>query len=135
MKKSLIIALAVVAGAVFNTAEAAGKKKKEKKNDKAKVEAVELKNAADSLSYSAGMVRTEGLVNYLEQSFNVDTAYMDDFVKGYNDAMAKGFSESNKAYFAGQQIAQMVSLRIFPFLKDEFEGRPDSLSEIGRAHV
>ena len=74
------------------------------------------------------MVRTEGLVNYLEQSFNVDTAYMDDFVKGYNDAMAKGFSESNKAYFAGQQIAQMVSLRIFPFLKDEFEGRPDSLS-------
>ena len=128
MKKSLIIALAVVAGAVFNTAEAAGKKKKDKKNDKAKVEAVELKNAADSLSYSAGMVRTEGLVNYLEQSFNVDTAYMDDFVKGYNDAMAKGFSESNKAYFAGQQIAQMVSLRIFPFLKDEFEGRPDSLS-------
>ena len=101
MKKSLIIALAIVAGAVFNTAEAAGKKKKEKKNDKAKVEAVELKNAADSLSYSAGMVRTEGLVNYLEQSFNVDTAYMDDFVKGYNDAMAKGFSESNKAYFAG----------------------------------
>ena len=128
MKKSLIIALAVVAGAVFNTAEAAGKKKKDKKNDKAKVEVVELKNAADSLSYSAGMVRTEGLVNYLEQSFNVDTAYMDDFVKGYNDAMAKGFSESNKAYFAGQQIAQMVSLRIFPFLKDEFEGRPDSLS-------
>lgn len=45
------------------------------------------------MSYSAGMVRTEGLVNYLEQSFNVDTAYMDDFVKGYNDAMAKGFSE------------------------------------------
>lgn len=57
-----------MAGAVFNTAEAAGKKKKDKKNDKAKVEAVELKNAADSLSYSAGMVRTEGLVNYLEQS-------------------------------------------------------------------
>lgn len=117
-----------MAGAVFNTAEAAGKKKKDKKDDKAKVEAVELKNAADSLSYSAGMVRTEGLVNYLEQSFNVDTAYMDDFVKGYNDAMAKGFSENNKAYFAGQQIAQMVSLRILPFLKDEFEGRPDSVS-------
>ena len=43
MKKSLIIVLAIVAGAVFNTAEAAGKKKKDKKNDKAKVEAVELK--------------------------------------------------------------------------------------------
>ena len=127
MKESLIIALAIVAGAVFNTANAADKKKKDKKDDKAKVEAVQLKTASDSLSYSAGMVRTNGLIPYLQQSFNVDTAYMDDFIKGYKHAMEKGFSEENKAYFAGEQIAQMVSLRMLPFLKSEFEGRKDSV--------
>lgn len=127
MKKSLIIALAIVAGAVFNTANAADKKKKDKKDDKAKVEAVQLKTASDSLSYSAGMVRTNGLIPYLQQSLNVDTAYMDDFIKGYKHAMKKGFSEENKAYFAGEQIAQMVSLRMLPFLKSEFEGRKDSV--------
>lgn len=127
MKKSLIIALAIMAGAVFNTANAADKKKKDKKDDKAKVEAVQLKTASDSLSYSAGMVRTNGLIPYLQQSFNVDTAYMDDFIKGYKHAMKKGFSEENKAYFAGEQIAQMVSLRMLPFLKSEFEGRKDSV--------
>ena len=126
MKKTLIIALALTAGAIFNPAEDNEKKKKDKAKDK--VEAVELKTAADSLSYSAGMVRTDGLVPYLQQSFGVDTAYMADFIRGFEDAMAKGFSDKNKAYFAGEQIAQMVSQRMLPFLRDEFAGRPDSVS-------
>lgn len=129
MIKPLIIALALVAGAIFNTADAAGKKKKDKKKDKASVETVALNTAADSLSYAAGMVRTDGLVQYLTQSLGVDTAYMADFIKGYEDAMAKGFDGRLKAYYAGEQIALMVSQRMLPFLKEEFAGRPDSVSE------
>lgn len=127
MNKTLIIALALTAGALFNTADAVGKKKKDKTKSKAKVETVELKTAADSLSYAVGMVRTDGLLPYLQQSLGVDTAYMADFINGYKDAMAKGFDDRNKAYYAGEQIAQMVSQRMLPFLKEEFAGRPDSL--------
>ena len=54
---------------------------------------------------------------------------MADFIRGYRDAMAKGFDESNKAYYAGEQIAMMVSQRMLPFLKDEFAGRKDSIDE------
>ena len=129
MIKPLMIALALVAGALFNTADAAGKKKKDKKRDKAPVEVVTLDNAADSLSYAAGMVRTDGLVPYLTQSLGVDTAYMADFIQGYEDAVAKGFDGKLKAYYAGEQIALMVSQRMLPFLKEEFAGRPDSINE------
>ena len=75
------------------------------------------------------MVRTDGLVPYLKQGFGVDTAYMADFIKGYEDAVARGIDEKTKAYFAGEQIALMVSQRMLPFLKDEFKGQSDSISE------
>ena len=127
MNKTLIIALAITAGALFNAADAAGKKKKDKTAGKADTAVIELKDASDSLSYASGMVRTEGLVPYLKQSFGVDTAYMADFIKGYEDAMAKGFGDKMKAYYAGEQIAQMVSQRMVPFLKEEFASRPDSI--------
>lgn len=66
---------------------------------------------------------------YLKQGFGVDTAYMADFIKGYEDAVARGIDEKTKAYFAGEQIALMVSQRMLPFLKDEFKGQSDSISE------
>ncbi len=129
MKRLYIIALAVMAGAVFNTVDAAAKDRNRTLNDNEQTAGVKLVTAADSLSYAAGMVRTEGLVPYLKQSFGVDTAYMADFIKGYEDAMAKGFDDRTKAYNAGLQIAQMVSERMLPFLKEEFAGRTDSVDE------
>lgn len=129
MSNKNIFTLAVMAGVFFSgiTVNAAGKGGKDGTDGKAKTGAVTLTTAADSLSYAAGMVRTEGLVPYLKQSFGVDTAYMADFIKGYEDAMAKGFDDRTKAYYAGEQIAQMVSQRMLPFLKEEFEGRSDSI--------
>lgn len=128
MNKTTVITLAVAAGVLFNVADAAGKKKKD--SDKAVAEAtVELKTPSDSLSYAAGMVRTEGLLPFLTQSFGVDTAYMADFIRGYQDAMGKGFGDEMKAYYAGEQIAQMMVQRILPVVKEEFAGRNDSINE------
>lgn len=126
-----IFTLAIMAGVIFSGADAAERKKKARQDDGAAAAGAvtALKTAADSLSYAAGMVRTDGLVPYLRQSLGVDTAYMADFVRGYEDAMAKGFDERTKAYYAGEQIAQMVSQRMLPFLKDEFAGRTDSINE------
>lgn len=129
MKRLHVIALAVMAGALFNGADAAAKKKKEKAVKQAETSVVELKTAADTLSYAAGMVRTDGLVPYLKQAYGVDTAYMADFIRGYKDALARGFGEKDKAYYAGEQIAQMVSTRMLPFLKTEFSAREDTVSD------
>lgn len=127
MNKFILTALAILVSASFNTAEAAKKKKKDKKAQVCC--AVSMKTAADTLSYSAGMVRTDGLVPYLKQSLGIDTAFMADFVKGYEDAMARGIDEKTKAYFAGEQIALMVSQRMLPMLKDEFKESVDSINE------
>ena len=73
MKKIILAALAILVSASFNTADAAAKKKKDKKavEEPAKISLI---TKSDSLSYSAGMVRTDGLVPYLKQGFGVDTA-------------------------------------------------------------
>lgn len=127
MNKLILTALAILVSASFNTAEAAKKKKKDKKAQACC--AVSMNTAADTLSYAAGMVRTDGLVPYLKQSLGIDTAFMADFVKGYEDAMARGIDEKTKAYFAGEQIALMVSQRMLPMLRDEFKESVDSINE------
>lgn len=93
MKKvTFIAALAVAAGLVSCTAQ----------SPKAN-----LKTDVDSLSYAIGMARTEGLTQYLTQQLKVDTAYMSDFVKGFNEGAGKT-SKKDIAYLAGLQIGQMV---------------------------
>ncbi len=120
MKKALFVALAIVASSFMTTAYAAKKKKKDKK-EPAKVETVVLSNASDSLSYAAGMSRTEGLMQYLKQSFGVEEKDMAEFVRGFNDVVSNGVTDSVKAYAAGQQIALMVDSRMLPYLKEEFK--------------
>lgn len=128
MKKSIVIALALlVAGASFSTAEA--KKKKKKEDPKAVVvkEPVVLTTGSDSLSYVAGMTLTEGLIPYLQNQLEVDTAYMADFVKGFNEALSLKSDPRQVARMAGMQIAQQVSGRMIENLKGEFTDTPDSI--------
>ena len=90
-------ALVLVAGASLFTASAASKKKVKKA-----ATLVELKSSADSLSYVAGMNATRGLIPYIQQSFQVDTAYMENFLRGYKDALAMGINPKTVAYSAGE---------------------------------
>ena len=73
-----------------------------------------LANSNDTLSYAAGMAQTNGLIPYLTSQMKVDTTYMADFIKGFNEAMEKGDNPSYNAYAAGIQIADMVKERMFP---------------------
>ena len=121
-------ALVLVAGASLFTAGAANKKDKAK-GKKVAAPAVVLGNASDSLSYAAGVSATRGLVPFIQQSYKVDTAYMADFIRGYEEAMAKASSPQGVAYMAGVQIAQLAAQRIIPSTKNEFKSSKDSISE------
>lgn len=66
-----------------------------------------LKTDIDSLSYATGMARTEGLQMYLQQS-GMNTAHMDEFLKGFNEGAAKT-TDKEAAYVMGMQIGQMVA--------------------------
>ena len=121
MKKYLMTALVLVASASLFTASAA-----KKKNVK-KFTPVVLATESDSLSYAAGVHATRGLIPFIQQSYKVDTAYMADFIRGYEEAIAKANTPQGTAYIVGMQIAQMVNQRILPGTREELKSAKDSI--------
>ena len=126
MKKTIILALALVAGASLFTATAAQKQKKTAVKKEVK-EPVRLVNGRDSVSYAAGMSVTTGLIPFLVQQQGVDTAYIADFVKGFQTVVNGGSDPKTKAYAAGMDIAKQVMERIVPDITKEFTDTPDSI--------
>lgn len=126
MRKIMILALALVASASLFTATAA-KKNTVKKEAVAKEEPVKLTNSSDSVSYAAGMSITNGLIPFLVQQQGVDTAYMADFVKGFQIVANGGSDPKMKAYAAGMDIAKQVMERMMPEITKEFQDSPDSI--------
>ena len=129
MRKSLVIALALVAGASLCHVDAAKKKKAVKvAQPECVAPAFKLVSGSDSLSYTAGMSSTMGLVEYLLQQ-KVDTALMADFVRGFNETVSKNSNDPReKAYLMGVTIAQQLQERMLPGLEKELEGTADSLT-------
>ena len=121
MKKYLMTALVLVASASLFTASAA------KKKTVKKVTPVVLATESDSLSYAAGVHATRGLIPFIQQSYKVDTAYMADFIRGYEEAIAKANTPQGTAYIVGMQIAQMVNQRILPGTREELKSAKDSI--------
>ena len=129
MKKTIFMALVMLASASLST-NAADKKKKNK--DKAEaVQTVEtpvqLVSISDSISYAAGLASTQGLITYLQRSLDLDTMYMADFKKGFYDAIERGTDPKYVAYNAGVQIASQVRKQILPQQQAAFEGTADSI--------
>ena len=104
MKKTMILALALVASASLFTATAAKKKVVKKTAAVAAPQPVQLKSSSDSVSYTAGMSLTNGLIPFLTQQQNVDTAYMADFVRGFQETINAGDDPKQKAFQAGMDI-------------------------------
>ena len=126
MKKVVILALALVAGASLYPVSAA-KKKDKKQPATPVVEPVRLTTSSDSVSYTAGMNATNGLLSYLIQQQGVDTAYMADFVRGFQEMVNSGADPKIRAYAAGLEIANQVRNRLLPDMVKEFTDSPDSI--------
>ena len=127
MKKTIIIALALVAGASFCTVDAK-KKKKDVKNEEATVLApVKLTSSADSVSYAAGMTLTNGLLPYLKQQHGIDSAGIAVFLKAFEETISAGETPEAKARVAGIEIANQVRSRMLPGISGEFKDTPDSI--------
>ncbi|MBR7031247.1 MAG: FKBP-type peptidyl-prolyl cis-trans isomerase [Prevotella sp.] len=126
MKKVIILALALVAGASLYPAEAAKKKDKIQAATPVVVP-VQLATSSDSVSYAAGMNATNGLLPYLIQQQGVDTAYIADFIRGFQEVAQAGADPKMKAYAAGLGIATQVRDRMLPDIVKEFTDSPDSI--------
>ena len=85
-----------------------------------------LMNDIDSLSYSMGVVHTQGLKDYLVNSLSVDTAYIDDFIKGLNEGANAGDSKQRNAYLVGISIGQQISGQTVKDINTEVFGEGSS---------
>ncbi len=106
-------------------------RRKNKKQQKA--ETVELgTNPMDTLSYALGMANTRGLAEYIISRMNVDTAYMAQFIEGFNATLTAEERKQQLAYSAGLQIRQQVEKQIIPALNQRIAGN-DSTEMVNRA--
>ena len=80
-----------------------------------------LKNDVDTLSYARGMAQTQGLKQYLAQ-MEIDTTYMDAFIKGLNEGANAGDDKKKAAYYMGIQIGQQISNRMVKGINHELFG-------------
>lgn len=109
MKKITLLAAAAVVAAGFASCG--------KSTPKA-----DLKNNVDSLSYAIGMAQTQGLKDYLVSNLGVDTAYIDEFIKGLNEGANAGDDKKKAAYYAGIQIGQQISNQMVRSINHELFG-------------
>lgn len=122
MRSIKIIALALMASAICYTAQADSKKNKKKAEVATVVKPeLSLQSFSDSVSYAAGRANAaNGLMPYLQQQLGVDTAYIDSFVAGLQEAMGKGDDKAFIAFKAGLQVADLIRQRMLPSLEKDF---------------
>ena len=115
-----------LAAGTYTTASA-GKKKDKKAVPTAQKQTVALVTPTDSVSYAAGYAATQGLLPYLQNQLHVDTMYLAEVVRGYQEAISKAHDPAYIAYAAGQRLAEQVNNQVYPGMNREFEGTADSL--------
>ena len=81
-----------------------------------------LNNDVDTMSCAIGMAQTMGLKDYLVERLGVDTAYMDDFIKGLNEGANAGDDKKQSAYYAGIQIGQQIGNQMVKGINREVFG-------------
>ncbi|MDE5561447.1 MAG: FKBP-type peptidyl-prolyl cis-trans isomerase [Bacteroidaceae bacterium] len=81
-----------------------------------------MKSDVDTLCYAIGMAQSRGLKDYLAMRMDVDTTYIDEFIKGLNDGANSGDDKKKQAYYAGLQIGQQVSTQMIGGLNYELFG-------------
>ena len=91
--------------------QAAGRKTKKK--DKAPVEVVDTVSI-DTFSYHFGRANTQGLRDYLVQRMGIDTTYIEDLIRGFQQTELSASDKRAKARLAGVEIRQQLEEQILP---------------------
>ncbi len=80
------------------------------------------KTSLDTLSYELGVANSQGVKMYIANQLGVDTAYMDEFYKGFATAAQANNDKKLAAYFAGVQIGQQVGTQVYAAANSELFG-------------
>ncbi len=93
-----------------------------------------LNDDIDTLSYALGMTQSDGFKMYLSERMGIDTAYIDEFLKGVTDGATAGDDKKKAAYYAGLQIGQQFGTQMLKGANQEIFGN-DSTKTISLKNV
>ena len=125
MKKLILFALCAC---ISLGAGAAKKKTGKKKKSKEPVEVVDTV-CVDTFSYHFGRANSNGLKSFLVQRMGVDTAYVADFLKGFEQTTLTEADKREKARLAGIEIRQQVEEQVYPGASKQVNDSTDILNK------
>lgn len=99
---------------------ATAKPKKKTKKSKATVAVVDTISASD-FSLHAGRANSQGLKPYLASRMEIDTTYMADFMKGFEQGQLTEADKREKARLAGIEIRRQVEEQMIPQLSKQMD--------------
>lgn len=67
-----------------------------------------LNDSVDSLAYNLGVAQSEGLKQYMTMQLGVDSAYMDDFIKGMKEGAVNEPDSKKEAYLEGLKVGKQI---------------------------
>ena len=67
-----------------------------------------LKDEVDTIAYDLGVAQSEGLKQYMTYQLGVDSAYIDEFIKGMKEGAVNDTDPKKEAYMKGLEIGQQV---------------------------
>lgn len=67
-----------------------------------------LKDGVDSLAYDCGVFQSEGLKQYVTMQLGIDSAYIDDFIKGMKEGALNEADPKKEAYLSGLAVGKDV---------------------------
>lgn len=82
----------------------------------------DLKTDVDSMSYAIGLAQSQYVRQAIEQGQVIDTAYIDEFVKGINEGANAGDDKKRAAYIMGLQVGQQLSTQLLKGINSEVYG-------------
>ena len=69
-----------------------------------------LKDGVDSLAYDCGVFQSEGLKQYMTMQLGIDSAYIDDFIKGMKEGAMNEADPKKEAYLSGLAIGKYIQV-------------------------
>ncbi len=127
MKKTKIILMALVALLCMGATAATKKQRKGKKAAKELAERVDTVSV-DTFSYLLGMANSNGLKAYLSQRMGIDTAYVEDFLKGFQQKELTEADKREKARLAGMEIREQVETQVWSNANRQIDDSVDVLN-------
>ena len=67
-----------------------------------------LKDGVDSLAYDCGVFQSEGLKQYVTMQLGIDSAYIDDFIKGMKEGAMNEADPKKEAYLSGLAVGKDI---------------------------